>query len=141
MGVAGDVDVTPSNGPADTSSIEKTIDKAEGAYGEVETAGYDAAATKKLLWKCDKALLPFLALLYLLSFLDRTNIGNARLANLEADLGMEGLDYNVSPPSIAIGPRVCGRDTDQRTDASSNRLPSPSSSRSMSRLRFLPTWP
>lgn len=30
-----------------------------------------------------------------LSFLDRTNIGNARLANLEADLGMKGLNYNV----------------------------------------------
>lgn len=32
---------------------------------------------------------------YLLSFLDRTNIGNARLAGLERDLNMEGLDYNV----------------------------------------------
>lgn len=30
-----------------------------------------------------------------LSFLDRTNIGNARLAGLEKDLGMTGLDYNV----------------------------------------------
>lgn len=28
-------------------------------------------------------------------FLDRTNIGNARLANLEKDLRMTGLDYNV----------------------------------------------
>ena len=32
---------------------------------------------------------------YRLSFLDRTNIGNARLAGLEKDLGMKGLDYNV----------------------------------------------
>lgn len=31
-----------------------------------------------------------------LSFLDRSNIGNARLANLEEDLKMTGLDYNVS---------------------------------------------
>jgi MFS family permease len=31
-----------------------------------------------------------------LSFLDRTNIGNARLAGLEADLGMKGLDYNIA---------------------------------------------
>lgn len=30
-----------------------------------------------------------------LSFLDRTNIGNARLFGLEADLKMAGLDYNV----------------------------------------------
>ena len=31
---------------------------------------------------------------YLLSFLDRTNIGNARLAGLETDLNMGGHDYN-----------------------------------------------
>ncbi len=30
-----------------------------------------------------------------LSFLDRSNIGNARLAGLEKDLKMKGLDYNV----------------------------------------------
>ena len=58
--------------------------------------GYDEKQTKNLVRKIDWALLPFLALLYLLSFLDRTNIGNARLANLEEDLGMSGLDYNVS---------------------------------------------
>jgi MFS family permease len=39
---------------------------------------------------------PWLSLLYLLSFLDRTNIGNARLAGMEDDLGMEGTDYNMS---------------------------------------------
>jgi MFS family permease len=31
-----------------------------------------------------------------LSFLDRTNIGNARLAGLEKDLKMKGLDYNIA---------------------------------------------
>lgn len=31
-----------------------------------------------------------------LSFLDRTNIGNARLFGLERDLGMTGLDYNIA---------------------------------------------
>ena len=36
----------------------------------------------------------WLCLLYLLSFLDRTNIGNARLAGMEKDLGMGGHDYN-----------------------------------------------
>lgn len=58
--------------------------------------GFDEKATKKLIRKIDWILLPFLALLYLLSFLDRANIGNARLAGLEKDLRMEGLDYNVS---------------------------------------------
>lgn len=38
--------------------------------------------------KVDLWLIPWLCLLYLLSFLDRTNIGNARLAGMEEDLGM-----------------------------------------------------
>ncbi|KAH7021930.1 major facilitator superfamily transporter [Ilyonectria destructans] len=60
-----------------------------------DRSGFDQVSTKKLLRKIDWTLIPFLALLYLLSFLDRTNIGNARLAGIEADLGMAGLDYNV----------------------------------------------
>jgi len=46
------------------------------------------------MWKVDRWLIPWLCLLYLLSFLDRTNIGNARLAGMEVDLEMEGHDYN-----------------------------------------------
>jgi hypothetical protein len=38
-----------------------------------------AAFDKKLLLKLDFRLVPWLSLLYLLSFLDRTNIGNAKL--------------------------------------------------------------
>jgi hypothetical protein len=67
---------------------------------EVATAGFDPKSTKRLLRKIDMRLIPFLALLYLLSFLDRTNIGNARLAGLEADLGMKGLQYNVRLPIV-----------------------------------------
>lgn len=48
------------------------------------------------MWKVDRWLIPWLCLLYLLSFLDRTNIGNARLAGMEDDLGMAGHDYNNS---------------------------------------------
>ncbi|SCV67346.1 BQ2448_5992 [Microbotryum intermedium] len=51
----------------------------------------------KIWRKVDLRLLPYLALrltdrlqLYLLSFMDRGNIGNARLAGLEADLKMTG---------------------------------------------------
>ncbi|CEJ87846.1 Putative Major facilitator superfamily transporter [[Torrubiella] hemipterigena] len=62
-----------------------------------EPEGYNAKQTKMLLRKMDKALLPFLALLYLLSFLDRANIGNARLAGLETSLGMNGkYDYSIA---------------------------------------------
>jgi MFS family permease len=48
------------------------------------------------MWKVDRWLIPWLSLLYLLSFLDRTNIGNARLANMEEELGMGRGDYNMA---------------------------------------------
>lgn len=53
-----------------------------------------AALDRALVWKIDLWLIPWLSLLYLLSFLDRTNIGNARVAKMEPDINMEGRDYN-----------------------------------------------
>ncbi|WEW56546.1 hypothetical protein PRK78_001992 [Emydomyces testavorans] len=49
---------------------------------------------KKVLRKMDLRLIPMLALLYLLSFLDRGNIGNARIEGLEKDLKLHGSQYN-----------------------------------------------
>lgn len=46
--------------------------------------------------RVDWYLIPWLSLLYLLSFLDRTNIGNARLENIEGDLGLGTGDYNMA---------------------------------------------
>lgn len=48
---------------------------------------------KKLLRKLDAHLIPGVTTLYLLSFLDRSNVANARLEGLEADLGLSGADY------------------------------------------------
>ncbi|KAF1988899.1 MFS general substrate transporter [Aulographum hederae CBS 113979] len=49
---------------------------------------------KKILRKMDLRLIPMLALLYLLSFLDRGNIGNAKIEGLQEDLNMTGPQYN-----------------------------------------------
>ncbi|KIM77228.1 hypothetical protein PILCRDRAFT_12219 [Piloderma croceum F 1598] len=43
-----------------------------------------------------QSLLPIFTLLYLLSFLDRTNIGNAKLDGLVTDLKISGPSYNTS---------------------------------------------
>lgn len=56
----------------------------------------DRAAEKRLLWKLDIHVVPVLTLLFLLAFLDRINIGNARLQGLEADLNMADHDYNIA---------------------------------------------
>ncbi|CAG5148379.1 uncharacterized protein ALTATR162_LOCUS2192 [Alternaria atra] len=59
----------------------------------------DPIAEKKLLRKCDLRVLPPLFLLFLLAFLDRVNIGNARIQGLVEDLDMTGplaYRYNIA---------------------------------------------
>ncbi|KAH7309677.1 major facilitator superfamily domain-containing protein [Stachybotrys elegans] len=56
---------------------------------------FDPVAESKLRTKIDLFIIPTVALLYLFCFIDRANIGNARIAGLEADLGMSGYDYNA----------------------------------------------
>ncbi|EAW08535.1 putative MFS transporter [Aspergillus clavatus NRRL 1] len=55
-----------------------------------------AKIDRALLWKLDLKLIPWLSLLYLISFLDRTNIGNAKLAGLQRDLHLTNDQYNNS---------------------------------------------
>ncbi|EEP76587.1 Tna1 protein [Uncinocarpus reesii 1704] len=56
---------------------------------------FDRAAERRLRTKIDFYIVPPVALLYLFCFIDRANIGNARLAGLERDLGLRGYDYNA----------------------------------------------
>ncbi|KAJ5156602.1 hypothetical protein N7492_009405 [Penicillium capsulatum] len=51
---------------------------------------------KKVLRKVDKRLVPMLSVLYLVSHLDRANIGNAKIAGLTEDLGLTGIQYNIA---------------------------------------------
>jgi|TARA_R110002003_G_scaffold144_5_gene13357 MFS family permease len=60
----------------------------------VSMASFAHLDEKKILRKMDLRLIPMLALLYLLSFLDRGNIGNAKIEGLQEDLGMSGAQYN-----------------------------------------------
>ncbi len=48
------------------------------------------------LWKRDRVLVPLLGLLFLVMFLDRTNIANARIEGLEAGLKMPSNGYNTA---------------------------------------------
>lgn len=55
-----------------------------------------AEADRKLVWRLDLILIPWLCLLYLIAFLDRTNIGNAKIAHLTTDVPMSTTQYNLS---------------------------------------------
>ncbi len=50
---------------------------------------------KKVLRKIDRNLLPLISVLYLLAYLDRGNIGNAKIEGLVEDLGLSTNEYNL----------------------------------------------
>ncbi|GAB7353004.1 hypothetical protein MBLNU459_g3565t2 [Dothideomycetes sp. NU459] len=60
-----------------------------GAFSDVESR----AMARKILWKLDTRILPVLALLFLCSFLDRTNVGNAKILGLEKSLKISDQQY------------------------------------------------
>ena len=65
-------------------------------------AGWKAQQTTHLLRKVDMRLLPLLVLMYLLNFLDRSNLAQARLGTLEEDLGMKGTDFNLATSILFV---------------------------------------
>lgn len=67
----------------------------------------DRIVEKKVVWKCDLYVVPILSFLMCLGFLDRINIGNARLQGLEKDLGMSGHDFNIALFIFFIPYMVC----------------------------------
>ncbi|KZT22298.1 MFS transporter [Neolentinus lepideus HHB14362 ss-1] len=56
----------------------------------------EKSMTRRVLRKFDIYILPPLALLWLANFLDRSNIGNARIAGLERDTHLRGNQFNVA---------------------------------------------
>ncbi|EON63589.1 hypothetical protein W97_02817 [Coniosporium apollinis CBS 100218] len=101
------VDRRSSNGFADgkadpirnMSVHEHLHEAAERGHAATDKYGhalvhFDPAAEAKLRWKIDLYIIPTVSFLYLFCFIDRANIGNARLAGLEADLKLTGYDYN-----------------------------------------------
>lgn len=55
-----------------------------------------AREEKALVRKIDLYLLPTIWIMYLLSYMDRTNIGNAKVAGMIHDLGMNSNQYSIS---------------------------------------------
>lgn len=58
---------------------------------------------RKLLRKLDLHIMPTIILMYLLNYLDRSNLSQARLGGLEADLHMSGNDFNILTMILFIG--------------------------------------
>ncbi|CAN9113731.1 unnamed protein product [Alternaria sp. RS040] len=80
-------------------SLDKMHDeKLENRSGSEQLeAGFgdDDRVAKKLLFKMDVRILPVLALLFLCSFIDRTNVGNAKILGLERDIKINDHQYSI----------------------------------------------
>ena len=92
------------------NSEEKRFEEKYDPEGSPARAGVvvdDAASyglnEKSLVRKLDRHLLPGVCVLYLLSFLDRSNVANAKLDGLDKDLHMTGNQYLTGLTLFFVG--------------------------------------
>lgn len=76
---------------------------------QLEDVDYSGAAKKSdpaeiaLVRKLDMRIMPTLWAMYFMNYLDRNAIANARLNDLEIDLGLEGSQYNTCISILFVG--------------------------------------
>ncbi|RYO82659.1 hypothetical protein DL764_009577 [Monosporascus ibericus] len=68
---------------------------ADGESDELHVRCPPHTTERRIVMRIDWRLVPFLCILYLLAFLDRVNIANARSFHLMEDLGLQGVEYNT----------------------------------------------
>lgn len=76
----------PDPGTKD-ETMEQVVSSGEGSVDKVDE--------KKVLKQLDIRIIPVLAILYLMSFLDRANIGNARIEGMTEDLNIDSQQFNL----------------------------------------------
>ncbi|OAP61965.1 retrograde regulation protein 2 [Fonsecaea erecta] len=89
--------VSHTSGPSSEPRTSKDIEK-DGGFELQESAAanvrIDPALERRVVRKIDLRVTPLVTFLFLLSFLDRSNIGNARIAGMEDDLDLTGNRYD-----------------------------------------------
>ena len=78
----------------DTEPLGRDVASTRSASQEEH--GFDPALDGLITRKVDLRLVPVLLVMFMLAYLDRSNLGNAKIQGLEHDLHMEGRDYNVA---------------------------------------------
>lgn len=89
-----------------TDHHEKSEAGVQGDHAAVDDSAMymSREELKSIMRKLDWAIIPYCSLLYLLSFLDRVNIGQAAVAGLKQDLNIvNGNLYDVSLSLFFVG--------------------------------------
>ncbi|KAF6822931.1 major facilitator superfamily transporter [Colletotrichum plurivorum] len=111
-------DLPPEKGPESPNNDSSRLESSSEAEAEIEVG--ESVNERSLLRKLDAKLLPAVGILYLLSFLDRSNgklvsqvtgsrnadksaVGNARIEGLTDDLHMSGNEYLTGLTLYFIG--------------------------------------
>lgn len=101
--VAAQATKTPSTAsPSLKDEKQHHDDVSSSVGGGVGGKFYTDEEERKLVRKIDLILLPTLTILYLLSFLDRSNIGNAKIDGMVVDLGL-GNQYPTALTLFFVG--------------------------------------
>ncbi|PSK36383.1 hypothetical protein C7M61_003852 [Candidozyma pseudohaemuli] len=91
----------PSLGGKAYEEFSDDVEKKQGVVADVEpidtaeAEDFSDIDEQKLLRRMDWRLLPLFTVLYLLSFLDRGNIANAKIEGLAEDLNLRNHQYNM----------------------------------------------
>ena len=86
----------PLEGNYSDTLPEKQVSSKEDSLDESTVVDYDEKSQKRLRRRLDVRVVPPLFALFFVSFLDRGNIGNARIQGLEESLNMQGQDYAIA---------------------------------------------
>ncbi|GAB7328397.1 hypothetical protein MBLNU13_g00373t1 [Cladosporium sp. NU13] len=92
---------TPIVSESGTSSPTKKLGD-EKHEVVMPTREVDAAEEQRLIRKLDRRIVPMMVWMYLMSFMDRVSIGNARLYGMEVELGMQNNDYLLAVSVLFI---------------------------------------
>ncbi|KIX05276.1 uncharacterized protein Z518_06148 [Rhinocladiella mackenziei CBS 650.93] len=92
------INIVPIGNGKDIKVLEDGV-MTVSAAGETRrisaSVAIDPAAKRRLVRKFDLRILPTLAVMYLFNSLDKSNLGNAKTADLEKTWGLTGDDYNI----------------------------------------------
>ncbi|KAF8125325.1 MFS general substrate transporter [Boletus edulis] len=102
MSIRLDVSATPARDAKKGTDLSKHDEQSYGAEVTVCPIKLTAAQERRIWRRIDLRLMPIITIIYLLSFMDRGNIGNAKLDGLMTQLKLTGDKYNIALTAFMI---------------------------------------
>ncbi|EJD40520.1 MFS general substrate transporter [Auricularia subglabra TFB-10046 SS5] len=100
-------DVEKSTKASDVDERVESVHESSGPSIAASPVKYTEDEADRLYRKIDFRILPIVGLLFLLSFMDRSNIGNAKIQGLVEQLNLTGNRYNIALTMFFIPYCLC----------------------------------